>query len=91
MITAHIALKEALQALESGAPCTATWVNFDKARPQKNGKISSYEVEFMGRSAGDYEHYTRHVRILENGQRTAIVRELHPPLLIAFDGKTVVP
>jgi len=34
--------------------------------------------------------YTRNIRVLQNGHPTAIVRKVHPPLVILFNQKIVV-
>lgn len=35
-------------------------------------------------------HFTRNVRILQAGHPTDIIRKLHPPLVMKFNGKTVL-
>lgn len=35
--------------------------------------------------------YTRNIRILQDGQATTIVRKIHPPLVLEFNKKRVVP
>ena len=35
--------------------------------------------------------YTRNIRILQNGFPTSIIRTIHPPLVIEFNGQKVVP
>jgi hypothetical protein len=35
--------------------------------------------------------YTRNIRILQDGHPTQLQRKIHPPLVIEFNGKRVVP
>lgn len=37
------------------------------------------------------EHYTRNINVLQEGRPTAIVRKIHPLLVIEFNHKKVVP
>lgn len=37
------------------------------------------------------EWYTRNLRIVQEGKDTSIIRKFHPPLVISYNGKTVVP
>lgn len=34
------------------------------------------------------EWYTRNVRLIAHGQPTSIIRKIHPPLIIEFNGQT---
>jgi hypothetical protein len=36
-------------------------------------------------------NYTRNVRLTSAGTPTSIIKKIHPPLLIEFNGKIVVP
>jgi hypothetical protein len=36
-------------------------------------------------------NYTRNIRILQDGHPTNIVKKVHPPLILKFNGKTVTP
>lgn len=36
-------------------------------------------------------HYTRNIRVYQNGQPTEMIRKIHPPLIIEFNGKTTCP
>lgn len=38
-----------------------------------------------------WDNYTRNLRILQNGTPTSIIKKIHPPLLIEFNGKQVIP
>lgn len=33
--------------------------------------------------------YTRNIRVLQDGHPTSIIRKIHPPLVVIFNGKTV--
>lgn len=44
-----------------------------------------------GRNPNHRHWYTRNIRELLHGQPTAIIRKIHPPLLLIFNSKTVVP
>lgn len=35
-------------------------------------------------------HYTRNVVVMQNGTPTSIIRKIHPPLVMRFNGKTVL-
>lgn len=37
------------------------------------------------------DHFTRNVRICQNGHPTSLLRKIHPPLLIEFNGQLVTP
>lgn len=43
------------------------------------------------RNPNHRHHYTRNIRILQDGHPTAIIKKIHPPLLLRFNGQTVVP
>ena len=36
-------------------------------------------------------HYTRNIRILMDGQKTEVMRKIHPALIIEFNGQTTTP
>jgi hypothetical protein len=38
-----------------------------------------------------YFNYTRNIRILQDGHPTNIIKKVHPPLILKFNGKTVTP
>lgn len=35
--------------------------------------------------------YTRNIRLLQHGQPTAIIKKIHPPLIIEFNGQVTCP
>lgn len=43
------------------------------------------------RNPGHSEWYTRNIRELQDGAPTAIIRKIHPPLIIEFNGETTCP
>jgi len=42
------------------------------------------------RSPRHGEHFTRNVEIYQDGHSTNIIRKIHPPLLLEFNGREVV-
>lgn len=44
-----------------------------------------------GRNPNHYNWYTRNIRLLVNGHPTGQIKKIHPPLVITFNNKTVVP
>ena len=36
------------------------------------------------------KHYTRNMVIMQNGTPTSIIRKIHPPLVMKYNGKTVL-
>lgn len=36
-------------------------------------------------------HYTRNIRILQDGKPTEVIVKIHPPLIIEFNGQTTTP
>ena len=35
--------------------------------------------------------YTRNIRVLQNGHPTSLIKKIHPPLVLEFNGQKVVP
>jgi hypothetical protein len=75
-------------------------VEYHEARLHKRGEAdgtggrSSTKVETMQETLKNPEHrkwYTRNIQILQDGFPTSIIRKIHPPLIIEFNGKKVVP
>lgn len=44
-----------------------------------------------GRDPNHQHWYTRNVRVLQNGHPTGIIRKIHPPLVVLFNSKLVMP
>ena len=38
-----------------------------------------------------YQHYTRNIRLLTDGHPTSIIKKIHIPLVVEFNGLEVVP
>jgi len=67
----------------------------DSQRPmtrieQMKHDLSENEVD-TSRNPSHGEHYTRNINVLQEGIPTAIVRKIHPLLVIEFNHKKVVP
>lgn len=45
----------------------------------------------MVKEAHHRKWYTRNIRILQNGHPTSIIKKIHPPLIIEFNGQKVTP
>jgi hypothetical protein len=43
------------------------------------------------RNPNHSEYFTRNIRICQNGHPTSLLRKIHPPLLIEFNGQPVTP
>lgn len=41
------------------------------------------------KGANHKKHYTRNIRILQNGHPTGIIKKIHPPLILKFNDQTV--
>jgi hypothetical protein len=50
-----------------------------------------FEIAEKTKAANHAAHYTRNIRLYCDGHPTEIVRKIHPPLLVEFQGKIVVP
>lgn len=70
----------------------------DRAKPKGERQMTDLEKRLSGfqeEAAGDGSrdpnhawHYTRNVRELINGEPTPVIRKIHPPLIIEFNGQT---
>ena len=49
------------------------------------------QIEAIKRNPHHKKWYTRNIRILQDGFPTAIIKTIHPPLLIEFNGQNVFP
>ena len=45
----------------------------------------------IGKNPNHALHYTRNIRILVDGQPTEAMVQIHPPLIIEFNGQTTTP
>ena len=54
-------------------------------------EVPNEPISETRRNPQHQRNYTRNVRKMQNGFPTAIIRKLHPPLIIAVDGEIVVP
>lgn len=69
----------------------------DRAKPQgerpqtdlERGMSGAVEIDKRDPHHGDW--YTRNIRILQQGQRTEMVRKIHPALIIEFNGQPTCP
>lgn len=60
-------------------------------RPLTPHEELGYRKEAAKRKAPNHRRwYTRNIRVLQNGHPTAIIRKIHPPLVILFNEKIVV-
>jgi hypothetical protein len=69
-----------------------------RENPEKSGSTPRARTareqsldEATRRPANHSEHYTRNIQLHTAGQATEIIKKLHPPLLVEFNGKIVVP
>ena len=66
----------------------------EKEAPAAAGRPLTRREEVLksvGRKANHKAHYTRNVRLHCAGEPTHTIIKIHPPLLIEFNGKIVVP
>lgn len=71
----------------------------DKLRPQGERPMTDVEkmlsaqpvADVVKRNPNHAYWYTRNIRLLVNGQPTAIIKKIHPALIIQFNGETTCP
>ncbi len=70
----------------------------DRASKQPERGLTALEravigagVEVDRRNPNHADWYTRNIRILQQGQETEMIRKIHPPLIIEFNGETTCP
>lgn len=68
----------------------------DQVKPQGERPQTDLERALGGtvmdkRDPHHADWYTRNIRILQNGQRTEMLRKIHPALIIEFNGQTTCP
>ena len=66
------------EKLERGRPKTAE-------EQEREGQMLSAE-----KKPAHYLWYTRNIRLLQAGTPTALIRKIHPPLVVEFNGKKVI-
>lgn len=97
-----ISVQDATRIIDSGAIFSFSVVTFDDQR-KKGGEIMSFpearKHTIRERASTNLEKRTqikvptkfiRPVIIYQNGSPTSIVKSIHPPLLLEFNGKKVV-
>lgn len=68
----------------------------DGAQPPTQGQRppTAREAQSLNRAnrrrANHYEHYTRNIRILQDGEPTSMIVKLHPPLVLIFNNEIVL-
>lgn len=62
-----------------------------RSRPKTEAE-QQREVQMQGaeKNPAHYLWYTRNIRLLQAGTPTALIRKIHPPLVVEFNGKKVV-
>ena len=38
-----------------------------------------------------HSHYTRNIQLLQDGHPTSLIKKIHPPLVLEFNGQKVMP
>jgi len=60
-------------------------------RPKTAEELSrESEIERVEKKPSHYLWFTRNIRLMQDGADTALIRKIHPPLVIEFNGKMVV-
>lgn len=62
-----------------------------EGRPMTRREKAGLPADFSEKSPRHRKWYTRNIRILQDGHPTALVKKIHPPLVVFFNGKNVVP
>lgn len=60
-------------------------------REQKIEEIRQLRYEANSRNPNHYRHYTRNIVLCADGFPTSEIRKIHPPLVLHFNNKKVVP
>lgn len=63
----------------------------ETGRPLTTMEATRLKMENIRRSPRHGTHFTRNIRILQQGEPTGIVEKIHVPLIIRFNGCAVVP
>ncbi len=71
------------------------WNNQDsdkqRQRPPTSTEAKQDQLDQLTRKPNHHHWYTRNIRLWQNGAPTSIKRKFHPPLVLTFNGLTVVP
>jgi len=73
-------------------------LHIDEARIYQPGKPPqgvrpATRMEYLthrSRSPAHGQHYTRNIQVFQEGQPTAIIKKIHPPLIISFNEREVL-
>lgn len=74
----------------------ACLVMADKEKLERGRPKTAEEQEREGQMLGaekkpsHYLWYTRNIRLMQAGTPTALIRKIHPPLVVEFNGKKVI-
>lgn len=63
----------------------------DAGRPLTSMEKTRMKIENVRRSPRHGTHFTRNIRILQQGVPTGIVEKIHVPLIVKFNGCDVTP
>lgn len=101
-----LSFRQVRQHIDSGKPFTATVVKYDRkrktggaiweieaqlAKEKPNKRPQTKREHLRGAIHNNYAHYTRNVRMLMDGLETSLIRKIHVPLIIKFNGCDVTP
>jgi len=60
------------------------------SRPPTSIEKKQAELARIRKNPHHRSHYTRNITILANGRKTSIVEKIHPPLILEFNGDSIV-
>lgn len=64
----------------------------EENKPKRSRKATLLEARALAPKHPDHlGNYTRNIRLMQNGADTSLIRKIHPPLVVTFNNKTVVP
>ena len=63
----------------------------DRQRPPTFLEAKAQQLAMAKRNPRHRRWYTRNICLLQNGVLTSIIRKIHPPLILEFNGQIVVP
>jgi hypothetical protein len=66
------------------------FVNLHRGQTNQEKKEAMLSDLAMPKDPRHRIHYTRNIRILQNGFPTSLIKKIHPPLIIEFNSKKVV-
>jgi hypothetical protein len=98
-----ISLRDATRHIDSGKPFTCKVVKYNAQR-KTGGQIMDVEGILAKKAysvtdrpvlerkyQNHHEHYTRNIALTVAGYPTSQIVKIHPPLIIEFEGKELVP